>query len=119
MHRYEAAKKKRREPNQKTLESYGLKTNKAKRFKRSHPISKSCLEPSIRKLLTTEVVKSQLEIINTDLQPPNLQNKASFIDFGQLCMDIGYQLKRNLDMKELMLCGKQLTERNKVEFDLL
>ena len=77
------------------------------------------MDPSIRKLLTNEVVNAQLKIINEDLQPPNLHNKEFFIGFGQLCMDIGYQLKRNLDVKEMMLSGKQLTKRNTDEFELL
>ena len=34
-------------------------------------------------------------------------------------MDIGYQLKKNVDLGELMLTGKQVTERNIDEFNVI
>ena len=119
LERYETAKKRRREPNQASLEAFGIQVNDKKRFKRSNTVQKSVLEPSVRKLLTNEIVTAQIDLVSKGLQPPSIHNIDSFREFGQLCIDIGYQLKKNVDLGELMLSGKQVTERNIDEFKVI
>ena len=117
MTRYSTMKKRRREPNQASLEQFGVQLTAKKRFQRSRVIPKKNLDTSVRKLLEEEMAIAQLKIINQDLQPPSLFKKPSFIEFGQLCMEIGYQIKQNVDIKELLLIPGQATRRNNKEFE--
>ena len=117
MTRYSSMKKRRREPNQANLEKYGIQITATKRFKRSEEITKDKLSGDLRKLLSEEFALAQLKIINEDLQPPNLFKKSSFIAFGQLCMDIGYQIEKNVKVEDLLLGPTQVTRRNNKEYE--
>ena len=117
MTRYSSMKKRRREPNQASLEKYGIQITSTKRFKRSEEITKEKLPVDLRKLLSEEFALAQLKIINADLQPPNLFKKSSFIAFGQLCMDIGYQTEKNVKVGDLLLGPTQVTRRNNKEYE--
>ena len=75
MKRYAELKKGRRDPKQSSLENFGIKVTSSKRFKRTDCISKERLDPSVRRLISEEIILTQLDIVNKDLQPPNLLNK--------------------------------------------
>ena len=79
-------------------------------------VGRSLIVKEIAKVIATYVASAQLRINNEGLQPFSLHDKPSFIDLCQTLVYAGAKTGMNFDVREFLLSGHRLAEKNIEEY---